>query len=93
MPNTVTQERINFLLDKAETEEAIFWGKELNVSYKLESGFTITGRAACVDPANFDLEIGRHYARENAATQLWALEGYRLQLNLAGHIKELKELK
>jgi hypothetical protein len=91
MDNTVTQERINLLLDKAETQEATFWGKELNVSYKLESGFVLTGRAACVDPANLDIELGRKYARENVATQLWALESYRLQLELAGHIKELLE--
>lgn len=90
--NKVTQDHIDSLLNKAETQEKIFWDKELNVSYKLKSGFIVTGRAACVDPQNFDIKIGRHYARENAATQLWALEGYRLQLELAGHIKELLEV-
>lgn len=91
--NTVTQERINELLDSAETQEHIFWDKELLVSYKLNSGFTVTGRAACVDPANFDLEIGRKYAREDAENQLWKLEGYRLQLNLAGEIMEMDEVE
>ncbi|MHC5939245.1 Gp49 family protein [Nostoc sp.] len=82
--NKITQEQIDTLLDNAQSQEAIFWDKELVVSYKLESGFTVTGHGACVDPANFDIEIGRKYAREDAANQLWKLEGYRLQLSLVG---------
>ncbi|MEH2138570.1 Gp49 family protein [Nostoc sp.] len=82
--NKITQEQIDTLLDNAQTQEHVFWDKELLVSYRLESGFTVTGRGACVDPANFDLEIGRRVAREDAANQLWVLEGYRLQLSLAG---------
>lgn len=82
--NSVSQEQIDALLDNAQSQEHIFWDKELVVSYKLESGFTVTGRGACVDPANFDLEIGRRVARNDAASQLWQLEGYRLQLSLIG---------
>ena len=81
--NKVTSERIAELLDAAETSEHVFWEKELQVSYKLTSGFTITGRAACVDPANFDIDLGRRIAREDAANQLWPLEGYLLQNALA----------
>jgi hypothetical protein len=86
MNNKITQDRIDKILDSAETQEHIFWDKELVISYKLSSGFTIAGRGAVVDPINFDLEIGRKVARENAANQLWQLEGYRLQLLLAGEI-------
>lgn len=81
-PNRVTQEEITALLDSAETQEQTFWEKELVVSYKLPCGFTIAGRGACVDPANFDLEIGRQVARIDAENQLWQLEGYRKQLEL-----------
>jgi hypothetical protein len=80
--NKVTQEQINHLLDTAEIQEHIFWDKELLVSYKLQNGFTISGRGACVDPNNFDIEIGRKVARENAEHQLWQLEGYLLQQKL-----------
>lgn len=89
--NKVTVEQIEGLINSAETLEHIFWGKELLVSYKLPSGFTVTGRAACVDPDNFNLDIGRDIARENALNQLWALEGYVLQLKLAGQINDLRE--
>lgn len=82
MINTVTQEEVNALLDTAETQEHVFWGKELIVSYKLDSGFTVSGRAAVIDPANFKMDIGRKVAREDAANQVWKLEGYRKQLEL-----------
>lgn len=80
--NKVTLEQINRLLDAAETEEHVFWGKELLVSYRLPSGFTVTGRAAVVDPSNFDIEKGREIARESAENQMWLLEGYLLQHKL-----------
>ena len=77
--NKVTPDQIKSILDNAETQEAIFWNKEVVVSYKLYNGFTILGRGACVDPANFDIEIGRQVAREQAEHKLWQLEGYLLQ--------------
>jgi len=89
--NTITEDKINQLLDEADLEETVFWGKELVISYRLRSGFTVLGRAACVDPANFSFEIGRKYAREDAVNQLWKLEGYVLQLKLANQVTDLRE--
>lgn len=80
--NTVSQEAIEYIIDTAITEEAVFWGKELVVSYKLQNGFTVLGRGACVDPKNFDIEVGRKCAREMAINKLWELEGYLLQNKL-----------
>lgn len=82
--NRVTQAEIDALLDLAQTQEHVFWEKELVVSYRLPCGFTVLGRGACIDPANFDLEIGRKVARDDAANQLWQLEGYRKSLAIAG---------
>jgi len=45
----------------------------------LANGFEIVGTAACVDPANFDMEIGKKISREEAVNKVWELEGYRLQ--------------
>lgn len=80
--NKVTSDQIKSILDNAETQEVVFWDKEVVVSYKLYNGFTIIGRGACVDPANFDIEIGRRVAREQAENKLWELEGYLLQNKL-----------
>lgn len=44
----------------------------------LRNGFTVTGESACVSAANFDAEIGRKIARENAINKLWPLMGFAL---------------
>jgi hypothetical protein len=48
----------------------------------LVNGFTVTGEFACASPENFDAEIGRRIARENARQKVWALEGYLLKEDL-----------
>lgn len=49
----------------------------------LKNGFTVTGESACASPENFDAEIGRKIARENAVNKIWMLEGYLLKQNLS----------
>jgi hypothetical protein len=49
----------------------------------LRNGFNVTGESACVSPDNFDAEIGRIVARENAKQKLWPLLGYALKERLA----------
>jgi hypothetical protein len=80
--NTIKLEDLQKMIEEAETQEAVFWGKELVVSYRLKNGFTVSGRAACVDPANFNLEIGYKVAKANAIEKMWQLEGYLLQNRL-----------
>lgn len=42
------------------------------------NGFSVRGESACVDPRNFDMEIGRNIAYRDAFQKLWQLEGYLL---------------
>ena len=49
----------------------------------LENGFTVTGESACASPENFDAEIGRKIARQNAVQKIWPLMGYALKDRLA----------
>ena len=51
---------------------------------RLKNGFTVTGESACASPENFDAEIGRKIARENAINKVWPLMGYELRTKLAG---------
>ena len=44
----------------------------------LANGFNVVGESACVNPLNFDSEIGEKIAFENARQKIWALEGYLL---------------
>lgn len=48
----------------------------------LRNGFTVTGESACASPENFDSEIGRKIARENAVQKIWPLMGYELRTKL-----------
>lgn len=49
----------------------------------LRNGFTVTGESACASPENFDDEIGRKVAREDAVRKVWPLLGFRLRDKLA----------
>jgi len=40
----------------------------------LRNGFTVTGESACVSPENFDAEMGRKIARDNAVKMGYALQ-------------------
>lgn len=51
--------------------------------FVLKNGFTVTGESACASPENFDAEIGRKIARENALQKIWPLMGYELRSKLA----------
>lgn len=81
-PITVTQEDVDNFLNACGVQEHVFWDKELLVSYKAANGFTISGRAACVHPDNFNLEIGRQIAKKRVEDTVWLLLGYQLQQEL-----------
>lgn len=49
----------------------------------LRNGFTVTGESACASPENFDAELGRKIARQNAVAKVWPLMGYELRSKLA----------
>ena len=50
----------------------------------LRSGFTVIGESACVDPSNFDAEIGNKIAYDNAFEKLWQLFGLGLKQRIGG---------
>ena len=54
----------------------------------LKNRFTVTGESACASPENFDAELGRKIARDNAIEKLWPLMGYELKTRL--HEEEAK---
>lgn len=53
----------------------------------LRNGFTVTGESACASPENFDAELGRNIARQNAINKVWPLMGYELRSKLAGTVE------
>ena len=60
-------------------------GKTTGCYSYLSNGFQIAyGDSACVDPNNFDQELGEKYAKERCVAaskdKLWELEGYLLKM-------------
>jgi len=45
---------------------------------EMKNGFKATGKAAPASPENFDPEVGKRYAYEDAFRSLWPVEGYLL---------------
>ena len=84
MANKVTKEQIDAILEAAEyqTFHRVF-GKQCIVVAKLPNGFTIVGESACVDPTNYDDDIGFKLAVERIRSKVWELEGYALQVALS----------
>lgn len=48
----------------------------------LVNGYTVLGESACASPENFNAELGRKIARDNAKNKIWSLEGYLLRQQL-----------
>jgi hypothetical protein len=48
----------------------------------LHNGFPVTGEFACASPENFDAELGRKIARQNAVAKIWPLLGFALKERL-----------
>lgn len=68
----------------ASEQYHVFPGTTLTVcALSLRNGYIVTGESAAASPENFDKEIGRKIARDNARNKIWALEGYLLREKLA----------
>jgi len=77
----VTPERVDEVI--AGEDYHIFPGSQLIVCcLTLENGFAVTGESACASPENFNAELGRKIARNNARDKIWAFEGYALKQKL-----------
>jgi Phage protein (N4 Gp49/phage Sf6 gene 66) family len=44
-----------------------------------ENGFALVGKSAPADPDNFDIDLGKKFAKEDALRQMWSLEAYLLR--------------
>ncbi len=57
--------------------------KTTHCTITTKSGFTFTGESACVDPNNFDQNIGEKFAYEQAFEKMWMPYGFWLHKALA----------
>ena len=74
------------MIDEKIVGEAyhVFPGTTLTVcALTLQNGYIVTGESASASPENFDAELGKKIARDNARNKIWQLEGYLLRERLA----------
>lgn len=76
---TVTKEQIDMLLEEADIQTETRFDKCTIVTVRLKNGFILTASSACVDPENYDEELGKSICLEQIKDRLWELEGYVLQ--------------
>jgi hypothetical protein len=61
------------------------------VTVRMKNGFTLRESTTCVDPANYDEEIGKKICLEKIEDKVWFLLGYALQEKMANTPKDYKE--
>lgn len=80
--NTVTQSIIDELMESCDIAVTTAFDKCTIVACKLPNGFVIVESSSCVDPANYDEDMGVDICMKNIEKKLWELEGYLLQNQL-----------
>ena len=80
--NTVTQSVIDELMESCDIAVTTAFDKCTIVACKLPNGFVIVESSSCVDPANYDEDMGVDICMKNIERKLWELEGYLLQNQL-----------
>jgi hypothetical protein len=81
MAPRVTLESIDRVIKKFDYH--VFADSTLTICrLTLVNGFVVTGESACASPENFNAELGRQIAYDNAKEKIWVLEGYLLKQRL-----------
>lgn len=75
----VEEKDIDDLINNAEIDVKTILDKCTVVTVRLKNGFILTESSACVDPKNYDEEIGKKICLDKIRDNLWLLEGYKLQ--------------
>ncbi len=84
----LTKEFLESEIDKVEYNR--FGETNTHCTITTKSGFTFTGESACVDPNNYNKELGEKYAYENAFEKMWTPYGFWLHKALADHDNRLQ---
>lgn len=77
---TVTKEEVAENMKDILVRTEIEFGKPTTyVTVRMKNGFTIRESTTCVDPNNYDEEIGKKICLEKLEDKVWLLLGYALQ--------------
>jgi hypothetical protein len=76
-PNSVSISDMQARIKKA-TYTLMADGRTTFCCLEMVNGYSVWGKSACVDLANYNQALGEKYAYEDAINVLWPLEGYLL---------------
>ena len=80
MRNKVTIDDVKDFIQEVEVEK--FRDKTTIVKAILKNGFVLIEHSSCVDPINFDMELGKQICIERIENKIWELLGFKLQCDL-----------
>lgn len=79
MSITITQEHVNNVIDHTKIVYETFGKKTLIGICTFPNGWVEVFDTSCIDPSNFDVEIGKEIILERLSNKIWELEAYVLQ--------------
>lgn len=75
--NTITETNVSDFVTDYEVKQ---WGNKTTiVKATLKNGFIIVESSSCVDPDNFNMDIGYNICRERIQNKIWEMLGFLLQ--------------
>lgn len=75
--NTIVETNVH---DFVKDIECMKWGEKTTIANAtLTNGFIITVSSSCVDPANYNQDIGESICKEQVYNQVWKMLGFLLQ--------------
>ena len=92
MKNTVTPEQVKGNMQDVIVRTLVDFGKPTTyVTIRMKNGFTLRESTTCVDPENYNEEIGKEICLKRLEDKVWFLLGYQLQEELYQSIKHNKK--
>lgn len=83
LKNTVTIEQVKENMQDVIVRTLDDFGKPCTyVTVRMKNGFTLRESTTCVDPANYNEDIGKEICLKRIENQIWFLLGYQLQEDL-----------
>ena len=83
LKNTVTIEQVKENMQDVIVRTLDDFGKPCTyVTVRMRNGFTLRESTTCVDPANYDENIGKEICLKKIEDKIWFLLGYQLQEDL-----------
>lgn len=92
MKNTVTPEQVKENMQDVIVRTLVDFGKPTTyVTIRMKNGFTLRESTTCVDPENYNEEIGKEICLKKLEDKVWLLLGYQLQEELYQSVKHNKK--